>query len=234
MKTKKTTLILPAALLALFAGGSAAQGGVVAPDYRGERILYAVTPVGKTEYRNLGMVDLEGARMNLITLKTKALMVEDTEKVYNDPETLLPRKIEREVSGFWGTERITEEYDQKKGFVTIKKFKNGTQVSTRILGEGGPMHSAILLPFYLREHPNPQIGMQMSVTILPNKFKVELVSIDRITVPAGTFQAYHFKSMPDKFEVWINKDSPRVPLKIQGKGIFSYALSMQEYAPQNS
>ncbi len=233
MKINKTTLILSAALLAFLAAGRAVDGGIVTPDNQGERILYDVTPAGTAEYRDLGVVDLEGMPMNLATLKTKALLVEDTEKIYSDPESLLPRKIERDVSSFFWKEQITEEYDQKKGTVTITKRKNGKQVSTRILQGGGQMNSAILLPFSLREQLNPRIGMQVSATILPNKFKIKLVSVDKITVPAGTFQAYHFKSLPDKFEVWINKDNPRVPLKIQGKGIFSYALSMQEYIPQN-
>ena len=229
MKINKTALMLSAAFFVVFAECGWVDGGVAAFDNGGERILYDVTPVGKAEYRDFGLVDLEGAKMNLVTLRTKVLLVDDLEKIYSDPESSLPYKVERNVSGFWGKEYITEEYNQEKGFVKIRKFKNSRQVSERTIRRGGPMHSAILLPFYLRKRPRLSVGLQLNATVIPNEFKINLVSIDEITVPAGKFQAYHFKSRPDKFEVWINKDDPRVPLKIQFKGAFPYVLSMEEY-----
>ena len=58
-----------------------------------------------------------------MTFKTKVLLVEDTEKIYSDPESLLPYRVERTISKLWGREYITEEYDQKKFTVAIKKFK---------------------------------------------------------------------------------------------------------------
>lgn len=45
---------------------------------------------------------------------------------------------------------------------------------------------------------------------------------------------FKLKSMPDKFEIWINKDNPKVPLKIRGKGVFDYTLLMKQHSLQNN
>ncbi len=215
----------------IFAGNNLLKGEAVIYDYTGESILYLVSPFGKSEYNDLGLVDLEGKKVNLVTFKTKALLVEDTEKIYSDPESLLPYKIERTISKFWGKEYITEEYNQEKFTVIIRKFKGVKLVKEQIIKANGPIHNAITLPFYLRRLPGLEIGWHFTTRVPSAEFKLELVSVSEITVPAGKFQAYHFKSTPDKFEIWINKNTPRVPLKIQSKG---YTLLMKKYSLHNS
>ena len=197
-------------------------------DYAGESILYLISPFGRAQYNNLGMVNLEGMKVNLITFKTKVLLFEDTEKIYSDPINLFPLKIERTISKLWGKEYIIEEYDQKNFTVTFRKYKGDKIISEKIVKAKGPIHNAITLPFYLRGRADLKIGWHFTARV-PDEFELKLVSIDQIKTPAGKFQAYHFKSIPDKFEIWINKNKPRVPLKIQGKGVFDYALLMKRY-----
>jgi hypothetical protein len=156
-------------------------------------------------------------------------LFDDAQKIYRDPESSLPYRIEHTISNLWGKEYIIQEYDQEKFTVVIRKFKGKKLVSEQIIKANGPIQDAILLPYYLSRLTNLEIGWHINVRI-PAEFKVELVSIDKITVPAGTFQAYHFKSIPSNFEIWVNKNTPRVPVKIQGKGIIDYALSMKKYS----
>ena len=151
----------------------------------------------------------------------------------------MPYRIERSITKLLGNEYITEEYNQKKFTVTIRKFKGKKLVNEQIIKASGPIQNVILLLFFLRNNPDLKIGWSFTVRV-PAEFKpelvsikLELVSIDKIIVPAGKFQAYHFKSIPDKFEIWINKDTPRVPLKIKGKGIFNYVLLMKKYSLRN-
>ena len=113
--------------------------------------------------------------------------------------------------------------------MVTRKFKGKKLVKEQIIQAKGPIHNAITLPFYLRGRSDLKIGWHF-IARVPEEFGLELVSVDKITVPAGKFQAYHFKSIPNKFEIWINKDNPRVPLKIQGKGIFDYSLLMKKYS----
>jgi hypothetical protein len=211
-----------------FAGNNSLRAEVDIHDYTGESVLYLISPFGRSEYNDLGVVDLKGVKANLVMFKTKVLFFEDTEKIYSDPETLLPLMIERNISKLWGQEYITEEYDQKRFTVITRTFKGKKLIKEQIAKAKGPIHNAVTLPFWLRRFPDLKIGWNF-IARVPDEFKLELVSVDQITVPAGKFQAYHFKSIPNKFEIWINKGDPRVPLKIQGKGIFDYALLMKKY-----
>jgi hypothetical protein len=222
------TLMISAIVLMSFADRNSLMGETETLDYTGERILYQISPVGKSEYSDLGVVDLNGRKVNLVIFKTRALSVVDTEKIYSDPESSLPIRIERTISKLFGKEYITEDYDQKNFTVVMRKFHGAKLIQEKTVKANGPIQNAILLPFYLRKRPDLKIGWQFTARV-PHEFKCELTSIDEIKVPAGKFQAYHFKSKPDKFEIWINKNAPRVPLKIKGKGIFGYTLLMKKY-----
>ena len=233
MKINKI-LIVSAIVLTIFVDINLLWGKAGIYNYTGENVLYLISPLGESEYNDLGVVDLKGSKVNLVTCRTKILFFEDMEKIYSDPDNLLPLKVERNISKLWIKEYITEEYDQKKFTVTLRKFKGDKIIYKHITKATGPIHNGITFPFYMRRTEDLKIGWQFIVRVPGNEFKVELVSIDEITIPAGKFQAYHFKSIPDKGEIWINKNSPRVLLKIKGKGIFNYVVSMKKYSLHNN
>ena len=221
-------LIVSVIALMIFVNNQSMRAETDNHDYFGERIQYLISPLGRSEYNDLGNVDFKGIKANLVILKTKILFFEDTEKIYSDPESLLPYKLERIFSKLWFKENITEEYDQKKFTIVRRKFSGTKLVREQTIKAKGPIQSLILLPFHLRRLPNPEIGWSFTAGF-PEVFKFVLVSVEEITVPAGKFQAYHFKSIPDKFEIWISKNNPQVPLKILGKGIFGCSLLMSKY-----
>jgi len=198
----------------------------------GESIQYLINPIGESVYNDLGMVSLKGSKVDLATFTTKVLSFEDKEKIYSDPESLLPIRVERDISNLWGKERIIEEYDQKMFTVTLRKYDGDKLIYERTTRASGPIYNAITLPFCLRRAEGLKIGWHTVVRLPEGEYKMTLASIDEITVPAGRFQVYHFKSIPDKFEIWIDKNDPRAALKIQGKGIYDYALSMKSYSPR--
>lgn len=239
MKINKILIVSVIALMIIL-NNNLFSGEADIHDYTGERIHYLISPLGILEYNNLGVVDLKGIKANLITLRTKALLIDNTDKIYSDPESLLPYKIERDISRFWGKEYITEEYNQKEFTVAIRKFKGVKLIKEQIIKADGPIQNVILFLFYLRGNPDLKIGWHFTAQV-PDEFKselvsikLELVSIDQITVPAGKFQAYHFKCMPAKFEIWVNKDTPQIPLKIKSKGLINYALTMKKYSLDNN
>jgi len=203
-------------------------------DHAGESIQYLVKPAGKSEYNNFGVVDLKGAKVNLVTLKSKILFVNVMENIYYDPESLLPYKTERTNSAFWIKDFRTEEYDQKKFTVVIKKFSGKDLVKEQILKSNGPIQNINTLLFYLRKQPDLKIGWHFTAKVVNElellKFDLKLISIDEIVVPGGKFQAYHFKSNPAMFEIWLDKNSPRIPLKINIKGIVNCSILMKGYA----
>jgi hypothetical protein len=109
--------------------------------------------------------------------------------------------------------------------VAISKFKAGRKVEKMVLKGEGAIHNAILVPFSLRRVPVLEIGSTFEIR-LPKKFVVKLISVEDVTVPAGTFKAYHFTSTPFKFEIWISQDKLRLPLKIKGAEGLGYTLSL--------
>ena len=94
------------------------------------------------------------------------------------------------------------------------------------------------LLFYLRKQPNLKIGWHFAAKVLSEfkliEFDLRLLSIDEIIVPCGKFQAYHFKSVPDTFEIWIDKRNPRIPLKIIIKGVVDCSILMKGFRLHNN
>jgi len=200
-----------------------------ADEYKGEKIVYNIRPLfGRAEYSDLGIVDLKGKKAKLVIFKTNVLGFKDTEKIYSDPRSSLPITIERDITFLFSEEKIIEEYDQKKFSVTIKKFKGNKKINELVLTADGPIYNAILLAFYPRRIPKLDIGWSFTFR-LPDKFKTRLVSIDNIELAGKKMEAYHFISVPDKFEIWISKNKLRVPFKIKGRGGLNYILLLKDY-----
>ena len=232
MKNKIILIVLVIVLL-YFLYNNLLRRKVYIADHGGGTIQYLIEPAGKSEYKDCGTVDLNGVTANLVTLKSKILFVEVMENIFYDPESSLPYKTERTNSGFWSKEYRTEEYDQNKFTVVIKKFKGKKLVKEQIIKSDGPIQNVNTLLFYLRKQPDLKIGWHFTAKVLDEfkllEFDLKLVSIDEITVPAGRFQAYHFKSIPAKFEIWMNKIAPQVALKIKIKGVVDCCILMKKY-----
>lgn len=198
------------------------------PEYAGEKIIYLIDPAGRAEYRDRGTVEVEGSKLHLATFETKVLGFYDMEKIYTDPKTRLPVKVERDLTLWTKEEYLIEEYDQERFQLSVKKYNRKKKVKEYLFKAKGPIHNAVLLPFFLRDSDEFRIGWSLEASF-PQKFEIQLVSIEEIQVPAGKFWAYHFTSVPHKFEIWISRDSPRVPLKIQGMGgALGYTFVMKE------
>ena len=140
MKINKI-LIVSAIVLMIFTGCNLSNRKAGIHEYAGENIIYLVSPFGKAEYNDLGVVDFKGIKVNLVTFKTKVLFFEDTERIYSDPESLLPFRIERTVKKLWSKEYITEEYDQKKFTIVTKKFKGDEVIYNQITKANGLIHN---------------------------------------------------------------------------------------------
>lgn len=192
-----------------------------------EVIQYKISPVGHSTYQDMGVVDFRGQKARLIIFKTNAPGFSDIEKIYSDLKTYLPIFVERDIAFPIGAEYITEEYNPGQNSLVITKFKRSKQAAKYSYKAKGPIHNAVLLPFWIRTVKDLEVGWTYTIR-LPDEFKVNLVAIEEVSVPAGKFKAYHFTSAPSKFEIWISADSYRIPLKIKGMGGLSYALVMKE------
>jgi len=205
---------------------------IIQPNYSGEKITYDVKLgklyLGKAQFNNLANVQLDGRLLNVMTMETKLTQFTDMEKIYSDLETLLPVRVERDILNWLVRERITEDYDQDNFTVTIIKNK-GTGQEKLVIKKDSHIHNAVLLPYYVRRIPKLDVGGIIIANLPTRRLEIKLVSIEDIKVPAGTFKAFHFKSTPKQIEIWISTDVRRIPLKIQGTGLFGYSMVMSEY-----
>jgi len=197
----------------------------------GEKITYDVMMgkmrLGSAYYHHLKKTQLHGRTVNLITFVTDIIRFHDLEVIYSDPKTYLPLLIERKVSKLMRPEKIWEDYDQKNFTLTITKKRFLEKKST--IEKDAPIHNSILLPYYVRSVDKLEIGWSFIANLPQRKYKISLVSIEDIEVPAGKFRAYYFESEPKQIRIWVSADAKRVPLKVEGTGALGYKLLMREY-----
>ena len=72
-------LIVSIVALTVFVNNDLLKGETVISGYAGESILYLISPFGRSEYNDLGVVDLKGIKVNLVIFKTQVLLFKDTE-----------------------------------------------------------------------------------------------------------------------------------------------------------
>ena len=198
----------------------------------GEEITYDVLlgrmRLGSSKYKHLRRMKMEGRDVNQISFETDIIRFHDLETIYCDAKTFLPVLIERKVSRMLKPERIEEKYDQKNFVLTITKKRFTTERLS--IKKDKSIHNSILLPYYVRSMAELKIGWSFEANLPQTSYLIKLVSLEEIEVPAGKFKAYHFESDPPKIQIWISADEDRIPLRIEGTGVFGYKLLMREYS----
>jgi len=192
-----------------------------------ETIFYDINHIGTSVYQNFGSIEFRGQKANLTIFKTDFPGFKDKEVIFSDGDTSIPFLVQREIYIFFHNENITEEYSPRGHNFKLTKFEKGKKVEEYYIKGRGPIQNAILVPFSLRGSSGLRIGSSFNI-ILPGEFTVKLSSIEDVTVPAGKFKSYHFRSEPPKFEIWISADNARIPVKIKGLGGIPYALEMKK------
>jgi len=203
------------------------------PEFIGEEIIYDVKlgeiNLGRARFSNLAKVEFRGKMVNLVTFQTKLARFSDTEKIYSDPETFLPLRVERDIFVWPKVEKIAEDYDQKNFSLTITKIQGSRQERILFQREGS-IHNAILLPYYVRRMAKLHPGWTLKANFPTRQFEIKLVGTENVKTPAGTFKSYYFQSNPRRFEIWISADERRIPLKIKGSSGLGYTMVMREYS----
>jgi len=203
------------------------------PERVGEKIIYDVkmgnVRLGRAEFHHLAKVELNGKSVNQISFRTELFHFVDQEMIYGDQETYLPLKVVRDIVSWPKKEQITEVYDQEKYHLDITKSTGKTNPQKTEIQREGPIQNAILLPYCVRRVAKLEQGWTFKANLPTQSFEIKFTGIEDVTVPAGTFKAYHFQSSPSRFEIWISADQRKIPLKIKGSGGIGYVLLMREY-----
>lgn len=201
-------------------------------EYRGEEIVYDVKmgamKIGTSLFRHEDAAEFQGRAVERVVFQTKVVQVEDTEIIFADPVTFLPVKVERDISMWPKREKITEIYDQKKHGLLITKAGGSAEPPVRI-EKSSPIHNAILLPYQVRGVAGLGPGWSMDVVLPTREFKITLLRTEKVSVPAGIFEAFYFESEPKRFAIWISADDRRIPVKIRGSSGVNYTMLMRSY-----
>lgn len=219
------------------AGGPGGRKGAAAEEtfsgFVGEKITYDVKlgrlTIGEAHFVHQERTLLEGRPVNLMVFSTRVKYFNDVERIYSDPESFLPVRVERTVRMWPSLETIVESYNQAAFTLNIAKTK-GKATKELLIRKTGAIHNAVLLPYCVRAMPHLEVGWSMPVRLPTQEFVVTLVAKEEVTVPAGTFKAFRFMSSPEKFEIWITADQQRIPVKIVGTSGLGYTLLMREHS----
>lgn len=198
----------------------------------GEEIIYDVkmgkVTLGHSKFTQIENVQINGKVLNVMVFETKLPRFTDTETIYTDPDTLLPIRVERDISNWFVREKIVEEYDQQEHTVSINKKRSGKEQNS-VIKKTSPIHNAILLPHHVRRLEKLNPGKILTANLPNRNYEITLTGTQDLTVPAGKFKAYHFESTPKQIEIWISADDRRIPLKIQSTSNFGYLLILSKY-----
>lgn len=212
----------------------ATQGSLPA-ERAGERIVYGVKlngiSLGRATFTQLAREEVNGRLLNVATFETRVTSFWDLEKIYSDPRTYLPVRVERRIKTLAGQEHIVEEYDQENFRLVITKFPAGKKGEEQIIRQKHPLHNSIMLPFYVRDIQGLAPGWTFRAQLPTQSFDIKLVGVETVALPAGRFECFHFRSFPERFEIWVSADERRIPVKIRGSSGIGYTMTMREYAP---
>ena len=212
----------------------AAVEGQKPPFYAGEKITYAVkigpVKMGTSTLTFLGRTNLGGRDLETIMFKTTGLNFMDIEKIYAEPQTFYPVRVERTLN-LWGRKMdIVEDYDTQDNSWRLTK-REGGKVSQEVFKSDTRVQNIISVVYYYREMVDFEMGKPMEFNFASIKVKMGLKKIAAFPHGGKVYQAYLLESTPRKYRVWLDNGKRRLPLRIDGSllGFGNTAMIMREY-----
>ena len=203
-----------------------------APDGVGEKIIYDVMlgklRMGSAVFEYVARTELDRRPVDLFTFSTRAARFTDFERIFSDPGTFLPLRVERDINAWSRKEKIVEQYDQKAFSLTVEK-RVGQRVQNQNFKKESAIHNAILLPSVVRRMQPLEPGWSFRANLPTQEFTITFIGQEEVALPGGTFTAWRFSSVPERFEIWISADKQRIPLKIKGTTGLGYTLVLRRY-----
>ncbi len=194
------------------------------PNLVGETLAYSISlnniSLGQQIITFESIINYEGRLAYVVTfncqpnLMMKALNYKNNEKYYLDTETLLPLFIFREYSGGFDKGSMEFIFREKTSEVDVfvREKASERRFSTSVTEPFQGETTFILFSRYVDLKKMPVIEIISSTG--KNYFQLYYGNEEKITVPAGSFQAELALINPDVGKIWLSKDIYRVPLKI--------------------
>ncbi len=205
----------------------------ILPFFSGEKITYAIKKFGiKAGDAVLvfeGKTVLEGRDVYLITFTADGFNFFDEEKIYVDPETFFPVRVERNINIFGNREKITEYYDPQKGRVRIVKSV-GAKTIEQVIEKSGDIDNIYCFIYRYRRDGHFRTGDTMEIPLPTKDITIRLLKKNRIAAARKVYNAFFMQSNPRKYRVWFEDNDGKTPLRIDGAtGFGNTAMIMRKY-----
>lgn len=230
-----TLKILAGCLALLIMSVPAAAGEPVPPFEPGERIVYTIKKlalnVGEMTLVYTGPVTKDGRDCLLLELAVRALNFTGDDKIYLDPRTFYPLRVERDLVFFGKKELIEEDYDPAAGTVKITKTAGGETTGQTIRKEGALEN---IYGFIYRYRASGRLDENQDLAIrLPTQdVTMAYKGIRTVHSLGGKQNAHYLESSPPAYRVWLDTSRQRVPLRIDGAaGFGSTVMLLKDYQP---
>lgn len=212
--------------------------GFAQPFQTGEKITYDIKKIGvsagKATVELKGETALNDQKLLLIIFTAKGPKFLDEEKIYVEPETFLPIRVERNLNIFGNTEQITEDYDAKKGLVKITKIAGG-KTTEQVIEKAGRMENIYGFLYRYRQTGNFKIGNAVKLNLPTKNLTLKIIKQYNISIARKTYSSFFMQSDPKRYNIWFDSGSQKLPLRIDGAlgmGKTSMMLEKIEYSPQ--
>ena len=212
----------------------AAENRVLLPFRPGETAQYDIKKlkmrVGQASLTFHGLVSLEGQSAFLITFTSKGMKFFDEEKIYVDPRTFLPKRVERDLNIFGKKERIVEHYNAKEGTVRIVKTAKG-KTTEQVIKRSVPLDNIYCFIFRYRAAGKFTTGESFAIHLPTKDVQFQVQQSRTIQVGEKELNAHYLQSDPAQYRVWFDTRAHKVPLRIDGAiGFGNTAMILKKYS----
>lgn len=223
-----TALLFALIILTIFSKSAGAM------DFTGERCVYSIKKFGiKAGFATLeyvGDLELGGKKVVLIVFTAKGFNFFDEEKIYADPETLLPVRVERDLNIFGKKENIVEYYDAQHNTVRIVKYKNGEQVDEVVFEQEQPIDNLYCFLYRYRQTGIFEKDARFRMYLPTKDVEFKIVGQEEIGFSNDGDTAWYMESQPREYRVWFGVGDQKIPLRIDGAvGLAKTAMILTEY-----
>ncbi len=186
--------------------------------------------VGEATIEYTEEFDLGGKKAVQIIFTAKGIGFFDQEKIYADPKTMLPLRVERDLDLPVIKEHIVEYYDPQKNIVEIVKSKKGKKVDTVQFKRDHPIDNLYCFIYRYRRNGIFAEGEKFQMNLPTKDVSFEIVRREKNNFYKGADEAWFMESRPSEYRVWFGTQDPKLPLRIDGAvGMAKTAMILEDY-----
>ena len=196
--------------------------GAEPPPFKpGEAIYYKIHKLGLRGEATLvykGPSSVGRKKALLIIFTSRAFNFYDQERIYVDPETFQPIRVDRDLDIFGKREKITEDYSE--GRIQITKIDGKGRKSQQTIETKHKVDNIYGFIYRYRLHGSFKEGEVLDMHLPTKDLTLKLVRKEQVEAAKKSFDSYYMESEPSEYKVWFDAGPNKLPLRISGAAGF--------------